>query len=54
VSCDREGHYFNFWLNGLQPERVYEIGIKVQSGSATSETFQQNYYYDSWKFKIVR
>lgn len=54
VSCDREGHYFNLWLNGLQPERIYEIGIKVQSGSATSETFQQNYYYDSWKFKIVR
>ena len=54
VSCDREGHFFNFWLNGLQPERVYEIGIKVQSGSATSETFQQNYYYDNYKFKIVR
>lgn len=28
LSCDKNGNYFNLYMNGLQPERYYEILIK--------------------------
>jgi hypothetical protein len=35
VSCDTTGNYFNLWLNGLQPERIYNVQFKAISGSGT-------------------
>lgn len=48
VSCDSSGNYFTLWLNGLQPERYYEIIYKVV-GQGTEEYFENNF-----TFKLVR
>tara|TARA_Y100000004_G_scaffold175293_1_gene214760 strand:+ start:118 stop:1308 length:1191 start_codon:yes stop_codon:yes gene_type:complete len=52
VSCDSSGNYFNFWMNGFQPERFYRFQIKVVSGSGTDETSM--IYDDGYEFKVVR
>jgi len=52
ISCDSTGNYFNFWMNGLQAERYYEIEYKVVSGSGASQTV--NYYGGDFKFKVSR
>ncbi len=52
ISCDSTGNYFNFWMNGLQSERYYEIEYKVVSGSGSSQTI--NYYGGDFKFKVSR
>ncbi len=52
VSCDSNGNYFNFWMNGFQPERFYRFQIKVVSGSGTDETSM--IYDDGYEFKVVR
>lgn len=35
VSCNSNGHYFNFDMNGLQPERYYKFILKVENGDNT-------------------
>ena len=52
ISCDSTGNYFNFWMNGLQAERFYQIEYKVVSGSGVSQTV--NYYGGDFKFKVSR
>jgi hypothetical protein len=52
ISCDSSGNYFNFWMNGLQAERFYQIEYKVVSGSGVSQTV--NYYGGDFKFKVSR
>jgi len=52
LSSDSSGNYFNFWLNGLQAERFYQIEYKVISGSGTSQTV--NYFGGDFKFKVSR
>jgi len=37
VSCDSTGNYFNIWLNGLQPERIYNIQFKATVSQSTSD-----------------
>jgi len=48
VGCDSEGNYFNFWFNGLQPERFYKFIFRVDQNSTTK------YYDDNFYFKVVR
>ncbi len=48
ISCDENGPYFVLWLNGLQPERFYEIVYKVTLG----DTIQ--YFSNNFTFKLVR
>jgi hypothetical protein len=36
VSCDSTGNYFNLWLNGLQPERIYNVQFKATVSQSTS------------------
>ena len=36
LSCDTSGNYFNFWFNGLQPERFYRFCFKVVQNANTS------------------
>jgi len=47
LSADEYGSYFTLYMNGLQPERYYEILIKTMFGGAT-QIFEDNYY-----FKVV-
>ena len=37
VSCDTTGNYFNLWLNGLQPERIYNVQFKATVSQSTSD-----------------
>jgi hypothetical protein len=53
LSCDSSGNYFNFWMNGLQPERYYKITYRVQSGSGTADETDQ-YFDEDFEFKVVR
>ena len=53
LSCDSSGNYFNFWMNGLQPERYYKITYRVQSGSGTTDETDQ-YFDEDFEFKVVR
>ena len=48
VSCDSSGNYFNFWFNGLQPERFYKFCFRVDQ-NGTVRYFDDNFY-----FKVIR
>jgi hypothetical protein len=48
LSCDSDGNYFNFWFNGLQPERFYKFVFRVDLNGTTK------YYDDNFYFKVVR
>lgn len=48
LSCDTSGNYFNFWFNGLQPERFYKFCFRVDQNGTT------RYYDDNFYFKVVR
>ena len=48
LSCDSSGNYFNFWFNGLQPERFYKFCFRVDQGGNI------RYYDDNFYFKVVR
>ena len=48
LSCDASGNYFNFWFNGLQPERFYKFCFRVDQGNNI------RYYDDNFYFKVVR
>ena len=47
VSCDSSGNFLDLWMDGLYPERRYELKIKVVSGSTI------NYYDTNQPFKII-
>jgi hypothetical protein len=53
LSCDSDGNYFNFWMNGLQSERYYKVCFRVVSGSGTTEEMVSHYDND-FEFKVVR
>ena len=48
LSCDSSGNYFNFWFNGLQPERFYKFCFRVDQGGTV------RYYDDNFYFKVIR
>ena len=52
LSCDKNGNYFNLWLDGYQPERYYTIEYRVQSGSGTIEEIDQ-YFDEGFTFKVA-
>jgi hypothetical protein len=47
ISCDPSGSYFTVYMNGLEPERYYQILIQTTIGSNTI-VLDENYY-----FKVV-
>jgi len=50
LSCDSTSNYFNFWFNGLQPERYYKFVFKVvDSTNGTTKFYDDNFF-----FKVVR
>ena len=44
LSQDESGSYFKLYMNGLQPERYYQILIKTNIGSETI-ILDDNYYF---------
>jgi len=48
ISCDSTSNYFNFWFNGLQPERFYKFVFRVDQNGTT------RYFDDNFYFKVVR
>jgi len=53
LSCDASGNYFNFWFNGLQPERFYRFCFKIVQNKNTS-TENIRYFDNDDTFKVVR
>ena len=47
ISADENSSYFDIYMNGLEPERYYQILIQVTSGGSTT-VYDDNYY-----FKVV-
>jgi len=48
ISCDPTGMYFDVYMNGLEPERYYQILIKTTI-AGTTLVLDDNYY-----FKVIR
>tara|TARA_R110001592_G_scaffold19200_4_gene78882 strand:- start:4620 stop:5768 length:1149 start_codon:yes stop_codon:yes gene_type:complete len=48
LSANSEGMYFNFDMNGLQPERYYRILLKHENQEGTT------IYDDKYIFKVIR
>ncbi len=44
ISCDSTGSYFTLYMNGLEPERYYQILIKTILGGETL-ILNDNYYF---------
>ena len=53
ISCDSSGNYFNLWMNGFQSERNYRLGVKIVSGSGTTDE-QVHYFDNEYEFRVVR
>jgi len=47
ISADTTSSYFDLYMNGFEPERYYQVLVKVTAGSSTTV------YNDSYYFKIV-
>jgi len=48
LSCDANGNYFDFWMDGLQPERYYKFIFRVDRGT------RKQFFDEDFAFKIVR
>jgi hypothetical protein len=48
LSCDSSGNYFDIYMNGLQPERYYQVLIKTIISGSTIVIEDNNY------FKIIQ
>jgi hypothetical protein len=49
ISADSQGNYFNVYMNGLQPERYYQLLIKTVLTNKEVLVLSQDYY-----FKVIR
>ena len=49
ISCDSNGNYFNYWMEGLHPERFYRFLFKVKRSDTDIQYFDNDYI-----FKVVR
>jgi len=45
VSCDSNGNYFDLYMNGLQPERLYKILIKSTFQDGSTVVFDNQYTF---------
>lgn len=48
ISCDSTGNYFDFWMDGLQPERYYKFVFRVDRGT------KKQFFDEDFIFKVVR
>jgi len=49
ISADSQGNYFDVYMNGLQPERYYQLLVKTVLSNKEILVLNQDYY-----FKVVR
>lgn len=49
ISADSQGNYFDVYMNGLQPERYYQLLVKTVLPNKEILVLNQDYY-----FKVVR
>jgi len=49
ISCDANGNYFDIYMNGLEPERYYQLLIKSILPNNETLVFDEKYY-----FKVIR
>jgi hypothetical protein len=49
ISADSQGNYFDVYMNGLQPERYYQLLIKTVLTNKEVLVLNQDYY-----FKVIR
>jgi hypothetical protein len=44
LSCDSSGNYFDIYMNGLQPDRYYQVLVKTIISGSTIVTEDNNYF----------
>ena len=49
MSVDLNGNYFNQWLDGFYPDRVYKILLKLKYDDGQEQIFDDNF-----EFKVKR
>jgi len=47
ISADTTSSYFDLYMNGLEPERYYQVLVKVDAGGSTT------IYNDEYYFKVI-
>ena len=47
ISADTTSSYFDLYMNGFEPERYYQVLVKVTAGSSTTV------YNDEYYFKVI-
>ena len=45
MSCDSEGPYFNQWLDGFYPDRVYKILLKLNYDDGQEQIFDNDFEF---------
>ena len=45
MSCDTEGMYFNQWLDGFYPDRVYKILLKLKTDDNQEQIFDDDFEF---------
>ena len=45
LSCDTEGNYFNQWLDGFYPDRVYKILYKLKYNDGQEQIFDEDFEF---------
>jgi hypothetical protein len=45
ISCDTEGMYFNQWLDGFYPDRVYKILLKLKTDDEQEQIFDNDFEF---------
>ena len=45
MSCDAESPYFNQWLDGFYPDRVYKILLKLKLNDGQEQIFDDNFEF---------
>ena len=45
ISCDTSGMYFNQWLDGFYPDRVYKILLKLKTNDSQEQIFDEDFEF---------
>jgi len=45
MSCDENGNYFNQWLDGFYPDRVYKIQLKLNYDDGQEQVFDDDFEF---------
>ena len=45
MSCDENGNYFNQFLDGFYPDRVYKIQLKLKTDDGQEQVFDDDFEF---------